>query len=234
MGHFAFQQHRNGDDQTVFFTFRTELSIAWCNASSLSIELTVGQFTCFSDIRKETGVCAGLVAVCNDQHGCGRIELEHNVFGQSSVAACRFSFFQDIIKRAVCMMLIREAEGRAIFSGKGSFAIFFGCQSTDCIALNFIVGNISAVIIFGCCCIQFKFYAFQRVTVLVYLFNAVVEGGLEVEAHLQAGIVVPALQIKHLQAVFGAGGKDFFPAVIGHPMERIRLFPSQGGFKPFI
>ena len=131
------------------------------------------------------------------------------------------------------MMLIREAEGRAIFSGKGSFAIFFGCQSTDCIAVNFIVGNISAVTIYGCCCIQFKFYAFQRVTVLVYLFNAVVEGGLEVEAHLQAGIVVPALQIKHLQLMFSTG-REYHVSVIVDPMKCIRFILSQCVYKQII
>ena len=61
-----------------------------------------------------------------------------------------------------------------------------------------------------------------------------VEGGLEVEAHLQAGIVVPALQIKHLQAVFGAGGKDFFPDVIGRPMKCIRFILSQCVYKQII
>ena len=83
MGHFAFQQHRNGDDQTVFFTFRTELSIAWCNASSLSIELTVGQFTCFSDIRKETGVCAGLVAVATTNMDVAGLNLSTMSLGKA-------------------------------------------------------------------------------------------------------------------------------------------------------
>ena len=131
------------------------------------------------------------------------------------------------------MMLIREAEGRAILSDKRRFSVFISRECSDYIAVYCIVGSIGAVALVGLCRIQFKLHTFQRFAVLVYLFNAVVEGGLEVEAHLQAGIVVPALQIKHLQAVVGAGGENLF-SVILHPVHRIRLILSQGGYKPFI
>ena len=94
------------------------------------------------------------------------------------------------------MIPIRKAEGRAIRSYKRRISAFSSRQRSNCITCCFIVGNIAAVVFVGRCCIQFKLHAFQRIAALVYLFNAVVERGLEVEAHLQTGIVISPFQIE--------------------------------------
>ena len=132
------------------------------------------------------------------------------------------------------MILIGEAERRTIRSSKRCFSVCSSCQRSNNIACHIIVGNIGAVTIVSRCRIQIKHHTFQRITVLVYLFYAVVERRLKVETHLQAGIVISALQIKQFQAVIGTGREYLCSTVIGRPMDRIRLLLPQCFYKHVI
>ena len=187
------------------------------------VELTVRQLSRLTDVREEAGVRACLVAVRNDKHGVVGVEPQHDIFRQSPIAASRLGFLQNVVQRSVGMVLVGEAEGRAIGTGERCLSVLASHQRTNLVAIDGVILSIDAFVVLGRRLVQVELHTFKRIAVLVYLLDAVHEGRLEVEAHLQTGIVVAALQIKHLQAVLGAGGEDLVPLIVGGPMHRIGL-----------
>ena len=234
VGHIPFQQHGHGNNQAMLLAVRIKLGVARCDNTAFLIELAVRQLSRLTDVREEAGVRACLVAVRNDKHGVVGVEPQHDIFRQSPIAASRLGFLQNVVQRSVGMVLVGEAEGRAIGTGERCLSVLARHQRTNLAAIDGVIVSIEAFAVLGRRLVQVKLHTFKRIAVLVYLLDAVREGRLEVEAHLQTGIVVAALQIKHLQAVLGAGGEDLVPLAVGGPMERIRLILSQGGYKHFI
>ena len=180
-----------------------------------------------TDVREEAGVRACLVAVRNDKHGVVGVVAQHDVVRQQPIAASRLGFPQNVVQRFVGMVLVGEAEGRAIGTRERCLSVLARLQRTNLVAIDGVIGSIDAFAVVGRRLVQVELHTFKRIAVLVYLLDAVREGRLEVEAHLQTGIVVAALQIKHLQAVLGAGGEDLVPLAVGGPMHRIGLVWSK-------
>ena len=234
VGHILFQQHGHGDNQAMLLTVLIKLDVARCDNTVFLAELAVRQLSRLTDVREEAGVRACLVAVRNDKHGVFLVVAQHDVVRQQPIAASRLGFPQNVVQRSVGMVLVGEAEGRAIGTGERCLSVLARLQRTNLVAIDDVIVSIDAFAVLGRRLVQVELHTFKRIAVLVYLLDAVREGRLEVEAHLQAGIVVAALQIKHLQAVLGAGGKDLVPLAVGGPMERIRLILSQGVYKHFI
>jgi hypothetical protein len=65
------------------------------------------------------------------------------------------------------------------------------------------------------CRIEFKLDTPNGLSVLVHLLDLLIKRGLEVEAQGNAGVVISALQIEHLQFVIGVAGKGIsFPSTL--------------------
>ena len=172
--------------------------------------------------------------------------MEHHINRLCPITLRRFRLFENIIVPRLVrkiegtsfpVLLTAQEQGRAVFSGhKGGQRLcpihLFDIEGI--FPLHIAVGikafhRIGGIAVrYLLCGVEFKCDPLHRRTVLVHLFDLLVQLGLKVKPHRQAGVIVAPLQIEHFQGMVGIAGKGIavpgcctsLPGIRKHPFQR--------------